>query len=120
MTEDILDRARKALDGVTPGPWWHDNNEGYGANNVWCEVPGDVLGKDIVAKIHHDSAEAEANARLIAAARDLVPAMADEIERMRAENAGLKEYAENVRAAVDGWRQAARLAREAANLKGAK
>jgi hypothetical protein len=59
----------------TKGPWWHDNNEGYGANNIWANTDGDVLGKDLVATGVGDSAEAEANAHLIAAAPDMYAAL---------------------------------------------
>src|SRR5699024_9036817 len=67
MSDDILDRAAQALDGVSEGPWT--------ANG--CNV-----------KSHHGGIAYpgyETNARFIAAARSLVPELADEIINLRAE-----------------------------------
>lgn len=53
------------MDEHTPGPWNVDDNEGYGATMIH----GD---QKLLAQIVGDSAEAEANARLIAAAPDML------------------------------------------------
>ena len=66
MTESLIARAQAALVGVTDGEWEHDNNDGYSINRV-------ASLKGTVGEIHGDSAEAEANARFIAASRQLVP-----------------------------------------------
>lgn len=63
MTDNLIKRAREALDGVTPGP----------GDSDW-----------FVRTDHPD-------ARFIAAARDLVPAMIDRIEALEAEVARLRE-----------------------------
>ena len=61
----------------TPGPWIFDNNEGYGQNNIWSRMTPTGAGKPgpLVATAVGDSAEAEANAHLIAAAPDLYAAL---------------------------------------------
>jgi hypothetical protein len=52
----------------TPGPWDDDNNDGFSIWNIWA-------GTQIVAKVIGDSAETNANARLIAAAPCLLGAL---------------------------------------------
>src|SRR5690606_35500837 len=77
---------RCGMSAYTPGPWFHDGN-----GNVWRRDPkdlyqngGTVAGDKPLATIHkgwhHDGAEGypvEANARLIAAAPELLEALID-------------------------------------------
>lgn len=77
------------MSAYTPGPWFHDGN-----GNVWRRDPkdlyqngGTVAGDKPLATIHkgwhHDGAEGypvEANARLIAAAPELLEALEGMIE----------------------------------------
>jgi len=84
------DAVAALLDGVTPGPWEFDNNEGYGADNIWSPRQEDKARVDLVAQAIGDCAESEANARFIAAARDLVPALAAERDALRARVAELE------------------------------
>ena len=95
---DLVKQAREALNGVTPGPWEQSHRSGkdgmwrtqvYPANDVTNEIA--TLSWHVV-KIHDgmctDRAE---NAAFIAAARDLVPAMADRIESLEAANAAMRK-----------------------------
>jgi HAMP domain-containing protein len=90
MSDDILARARAALDGVTPGPWVHDPK-------LFSNVYSDDATGSIVATCtgftyaRRPPADEAANARFIAFARSLVPEMADEITRLRAEVERLRE-----------------------------
>ena len=82
---DLIRRAREALVDVTPGPWSHNTMGEFGPSSceddqsygMICEPAGEC-----------DWPNAVDNARFIAAARDLVPAMAD---RLEAQEALLKE-----------------------------
>lgn len=84
---DVVTRAKAAMEGIAPGPWelelvdgepvehWHFN---YDSTEGWYDVVGPNGGwmahcQDIPA------------ARFIAAARDLVPELIAEIERLRAQ-----------------------------------
>jgi hypothetical protein len=90
MSDDLIDRARAALDGVTPGPWVHDPK-------LFSNVYSDDATGSIVATCtgftyaRRPPAVEAANARFIAFARSLVPEMADEIARLRAEVERLRE-----------------------------
>ena len=72
---DLVKQARDLLDGVTLGPWEWGQHTTDGIQGViepyMCQGEGFV---DV----------SEANARFIAATRDLVPAMADRIEALEA------------------------------------
>ena len=82
---DLIRRAREALVDVTPGPWSHNTMGEFGPSSceddqsygMICEPAGEC-----------DWPNAVDNARFIAAARDLVPAMAD---HLAAQEALLKE-----------------------------
>lgn len=94
MTDDLIKRAREALDGVTPGEWALDgiaiahpsSPYGYPIDVCLMGEPAQYPG-DIPVMMQGW----EANARFIAAARDLVPAMADRIEALEAEMARLRD-----------------------------
>jgi hypothetical protein len=86
---DLVKRAREAVEGVTPGPW-------VASKHSWPEQVGccPLIGRPLSA--HHDmrnvaAANTEADIQFIAAARDLIPEMADEIERLRAELLWVRE-----------------------------
>lgn len=88
--DDLIQRAREALVDVTPGPWrasWES------VDPDWAIVTGP--GGGIVSNVN--DAE-QPNARFIAAARDLVPAMAD---RLEAQEALLFEAMETLRFYAD-------------------
>ena len=74
--DDLIQRAREALVDVTPGPWrasWES------VDPDWAIVTGP--GGGIVSNVN--DAE-QPNARFIAVARDLVPALADRLEAQEA------------------------------------
>lgn len=91
------DEAKKALEGVTPGPWGRVKSDVYpeGECDSWITIGQQNF--DAVALIVNehikDDAELEANARFIAWAREGVPALLAEIAAMqaRAEAAELRE-----------------------------
>lgn len=82
MTDDIVQQARAALDGVTEEPWeavhhYHRTKNYHVASEVYpvAELEGDGGGGITTSAT---------DARFIAAARTLVPQLADEVERLRA------------------------------------
>ena len=75
--------VERLLDGVTPGPWAVDSGSAY------CDVVTEhgVPDADFVICKHPSIKDA----RFIAAARDLVPALLKERDEVRAAIAALKE-----------------------------
>lgn len=100
MTTDRIDTSPEAiaalLDGVTPGPWVEFISDDGGKWSGWpvsIECTS-IVDKTIIRPGGHwpyewdaktSCNEACANARFIAAARDLVPALAEERDRLRAQ-----------------------------------
>lgn len=83
---DIVDRAKAALEGVSRSPWTvaPDAEQPNDLDSEsWCDVDGDLGGW--VA--HCQDID---TARFIAAARQLVPKLVAELETTRAELARLK------------------------------
>ena len=97
MSDDLIRRAREALVDVTPGPW--EVGARQWPEQVGCcplvGRPYSVHGTDFY---NTAAATTRANARFIAAARDLVPAMAD---RLEAQEALLREAMDALGMAVD-------------------
>jgi uncharacterized small protein (DUF1192 family) len=81
MSDDILARARAALELVHRAPWTQGKNH---PSNVYHQ------GR-LIAECCTRHPIGENNAHFIAAARSLVPEMADEIARLRAEVERLRE-----------------------------
>jgi hypothetical protein len=92
---DLVKQARDLLDGVTMGPWWTDGK--YDGRQWGCAIiaartdcgplPGNPTRGMVAwskAMLNTEARRCEANARFIAATRDLVPAMADRIEALEA------------------------------------
>jgi len=100
-TDTSREAVEALLQGVTEGPWWEDNNEGYGANNIWANHASDDLAKILVAQAVGDSAEAEANMAFIAAARELVPALLARAEAAEAALAAANEDADRLAKALE-------------------
>lgn len=84
-TEAVL----RLLGNVTPGPWYRDawdiRSDGPGTGAI-CEVAKPNGDDDQYWK----NGEADANARFIAAARQLVPALLKERDDLRAKLAQIK------------------------------
>lgn len=68
MSEDVVAKARAALEGVTEGPWEFDPNQD---DYLVTTSTGEAVGS------HHR------NTQFIAASRSLVPELVTEIERLR-------------------------------------
>lgn len=85
MTDDLLARAQQALERITPAPW---TQVGFG--NIHAEPVGD---HPPVAKTWN-----RANGDFIAAARTLVPELADALKAARDENERLRGEHARVRA----------------------
>ena len=60
----------------TPGNWLADDNEGFGTWGIWSNMSptGSGTAGAYIAKVFGDSAEAEANARIFAAGKDMLAA----------------------------------------------
>jgi hypothetical protein len=83
MSDDIVSRARELMAAATPGPWFLSRRR---RERVCCGDP---------AANAHEIADAArspscGDAALIAAAPGLLAALADEVERLRADNARLR------------------------------
>lgn len=100
-TNTLRREAMEALAGTTEGPWWFDNNDGYGSNNVHAQHGDDIGAYEVVAGIHGDSAEAEANAHFIAASRTLVPQLVAALEAAEADLARVTAERDAARAGED-------------------
>lgn len=91
MTDDVTDRARAALEGVTRGPWTVVSGA-WG--NVWHFPEGDHNDgrPTVVVRV---GGMTEADSTFIAAARSLVPELLAEVERLRGALDGLATRWEN-------------------------
>lgn len=75
MTDDVVARAREALRGVTEGPWVHMHPDQCCADHC-IDIPGaSHCGM-------HDLDMRYEDAQFIAAARELVPELIAEVERL--------------------------------------
>lgn len=103
----MMEGVTALLENVTPGPWrlgsWGDNVFGTGPNDEWL----------LICRIKRDDAPVNesrdgADARFIAASRELVPALAAEVRAQRETIAGLE-------ARVEALTRAAQAIQENAN-----
>ena len=80
---DVIARAKAALEGVTPGPW--DAAEAFDASFV-CAGYGRVSETWIVRLDNRPGrVKDRADARFIAAARELIPALIARVEHLETE-----------------------------------
>lgn len=80
---DIVERAKAALEGVTEGPW--DANEAFGASFVCAGDRTASISRSSVVRMDNRPGRRQdhIDAEFIAAARDLVPELVAEVERLR-------------------------------------
>lgn len=111
--KDLIDRANAALNGVTPGPW--KRREPYFNEDVTGIVPRKIRGKskpDIgnwaeLATVENDYTDSKrfANAKFIAASRQLVPdltaALSEAIARAEKAEAALAAETERAEAQAE-------------------
>jgi hypothetical protein len=98
VSGDVVERARAALRGITPGPWEH-RTAPEGEEEAYCAgtLVGDgeplhvVIAESleprfayVVPCITGDGPTSDVNAEFIVAARGLVPELVAEVERLRA------------------------------------
>lgn len=95
MTSELIERSRKLLEGITPGPWTADDRSVMGCRSVMC-------GDDILIACVEDAPSA-ANARLIAAAPTLI---AEQADALKASSQRIKELEGEVEAMrLKGWHE---------------
>ena len=90
MSDDLVRRARDALDGVTDAPWHAANMQGPRRQTNFARVFAADDDLRFIADCRdtlnfHSLTDNEKNAHFIAASRDLVPVMADRIELLEAQ-----------------------------------
>jgi hypothetical protein len=85
ITREQLDEWRELCDAATEGPWTVDMRVGIFVR----EAP---LKRRVIASA--ESENHESNERFIATSRTAMPALLDEVDRLRAENAVLQEQAD--------------------------
>ncbi len=100
--DDLIQRAREALVDVTPGPWEAALEKG--CHGIVASIQDEVRCVAIIGNAPETPEREQmrfANARFIAAARDLVPAMADRLEAqealLREAMAALHQYISDMR-----------------------
>ena len=94
---DVVERAKSALDGITPGPWVVDDHEDndydlltVGAG-TYLESPGHYTSTDLIYEVDtfsieldsKDYAQIATDAKFIAAAPELVRELVAEVEKVR-------------------------------------
>lgn len=97
MVDTSTEAVTKLLDGVTPGPWIAESGHVQQNGQLYWQVTdkNDAIMQNQFCWCQGDHA---ANARFIAAARDLVPALLAERDAMRRENENLRHIERNVQA----------------------
>lgn len=99
MTAPDLEAIRKRAAAATPGPWTAGRPDMAtivdGIDSKWIYA-GDQYCAVASGRIQGEWSEVMANAEFIAASRTDVPALCDEVKRLRAENAKLREAANAV------------------------
>lgn len=98
-TDDVAQRARAALDGITPGPWWWTAETRARLIALGADKHELTDAREIIrcAALLHPG---EADARFIAAAPDLVRKLAAEVEKLRAQPV---ELSAQLLADAAGW-----------------
>jgi hypothetical protein len=96
MTQEQVDEIKARVDAATPGPWlsrtssnWVDGKRTTTEYFVMREDDDVAVCADCVDP--NTSKPSEANADFIAYAREDIPALLAEVERLQAENARLRD-----------------------------
>lgn len=83
MTREERERLRRLAEAATPGPWvvrnWHDWSSVIHEGASWRAVAGRI-GEDLAEP---KDGQRSLDAAFIAAARSAVPALLDEVDRLR-------------------------------------
>lgn len=101
MSDDLIERAKAALAGVTPGPWTHHTAPSEHSDETPAQYCANTLAGNgdpvhlltasspdpnlayVVPALTGDGPTSAINAEFIAQARELVPALIAEVERVR-------------------------------------
>lgn len=99
MTDDLLARARQACDRAPEGPWEFDDGVVWRIAVRAVPDPRDETGQTPMPEYRQEKVcdTDPETAEFIAAARTLVPELADALETTRAENERLRNELERVR-----------------------
>ncbi len=87
---DLIAAARKALEGVTQGPWFASSGHVQSNGQLYWQVE-DANHAIMQNQFCWTDGDHAANARFIAAARDLIPALLKERDDLRASVRALEE-----------------------------
>jgi hypothetical protein len=110
MTDIDIAAARALCDAATPGPWvggWEGQSfvvRATDGSEVTRQTFAVGFGEDWASDAFRDDCD-NADAAFIAAARDLVPALLDEVERLRGEHIGLGWFCRECRLWIKPWEQ---------------
>lgn len=85
LTEERIAEIRSRLHGVSLGEWSHGYNLDVKCNAITCE------GRHLFWFVHPDPLKNDKNMEFVAHAREDIPALLDEVERLRAENEKFRE-----------------------------
>lgn len=98
MTNDLIARAEAALEGTTPGPWDVNHHRMFGL------ASGEDRKSRWVAlalwQCDHEESQDDANARFIAASRQLVPELVEALRAAEARDDSLHSILDEVLAAA--------------------
>lgn len=103
MVEDVVARSKAALEGTTDAPWVVDSGERWinGGDRGYDEViwPGQVecMSYCYGGSSTIDGDRLPQDMRFIAAARELIPELIAEVERLRAQYTEVRLTAERLR-----------------------
>jgi hypothetical protein len=108
LTPEQIQEWKRLADAATPGPWRHRHVEPLAKWGVSVnEVEAPESDACWIAKVlNHEhcirTKPGDQNAHFIAASRSAVPALCDEVERLRAENDRLREALRQVQWSARG------------------
>ena len=107
MSDDLIERLKAATEGTTPGPWSFGRTGDEQRMILGGSSGNYVANVQIYQTPRHmgqwQEPEREANARFIAAARELVPAMRDRIEADAKRIAELEELLKEARTDLEHY-----------------